>query len=428
MTICFSTYGVKLSVSDLPTIDIAHTVELYYLEGSFPYNVPPWIASAAGMTYVDFVSTVAGLGVWDTVTNTKFSVQFMASSYIGSLLPNISSDGTIVWNNKAQIVVTYPLIEDEWVSSRHIATTNGGAYSSLANWLKQKEVDYATFQPVTVVFPTSQFIQSVSIYTQIFNNNGLGSVILKPKNSYSFMDDVILQLSNQGCSLGAFLQVYGSAFSYLSSTNTQPLSTLNLVKGTATYNKVSKWYKALSLCYKTAYQKVAKAKKNDGASYFLTLIPACYNSSHAYIYATPTSVYNITLLNASQQASPVLYRTVVPLPGKQGIPTIVFGFYEWLLFGLAVFCLCTGSYYYMTRFVYKKVRRRVSFEGDRIAAKTVEAIVVSEEDTINSHNYFYRSQSHKQDLHHTHQQQQHHQGTFFGWMMGTNSKHYGGGG
>ena len=226
------------------------------------------------------------------------------------------------------------------------------------------------------------------------------------------MDDVISQLNSQGCSLGAFLQVYGSAFSYLS-TSSKPLIPLNLVKGTDTYIKVSKWYKSLGICYRNAFQKVAMAKKNDGASYFLTLIPTCYNGTYAYVYASPTSVYNISLLNSTQQPSPVLYRTIVPLPGKQGIPHIVFGVYEWILFAMAVLCLCTGSYYYMTRFVYKKVRRRVSFEGDRIAAKTVQAIVVSEEDEINSHNYFYRNHSQSEEVHK-------HGGelTFFEWLTG----------
>jgi hypothetical protein len=72
------------------------------------------------LTYQEYSTTHAGLGVWDITTGDKFSIEFVAVNYTGALFPMITDDNQIIWNNAAKVVVTNPLVQNNWVNSRLI--------------------------------------------------------------------------------------------------------------------------------------------------------------------------------------------------------------------------------------------------------------------------------------------------------------------
>jgi hypothetical protein len=113
-------------VSDLPFIDYAHNVEFHFLATSFPYNTDQSMTNllAGIISGTELTALHTGLGVWDTSTDTKFSIQFVPKDYLNTLLPSVS-DGNIVWDNSGFIAVTSPLVEGNWKESRLVATTSG---------------------------------------------------------------------------------------------------------------------------------------------------------------------------------------------------------------------------------------------------------------------------------------------------------------
>ena len=110
------------------------------------------------------------MGVWDTTANVKFSIDYLANSYLGGFFPTTSNGiAGFQWNNQASIVITNPIIENNWVNSRLIASASGVAYSDFVSWLQENENQYPYYQPSTVSFATEQE------YTNNSNNVPLGS-------------------------------------------------------------------------------------------------------------------------------------------------------------------------------------------------------------------------------------------------------------
>ncbi len=169
------------------------------------------------MSFTEYATTQAGLGVWDTTTDVKLSIQFVANDYIGSLLPELrvaagtgGSNGYIHWNNTGKIVITSPLAEDQWINSRHISSSSGVAYQDLVTYLIENFQDFSIYQPVSVVRPSSEkkFNASSSSSLQGNTDTGIGTIVIVPQNSYSFLNAMLKNLANFGCNLKTFLQVY----------------------------------------------------------------------------------------------------------------------------------------------------------------------------------------------------------------------------
>ena len=54
----------------------------------------------AGKNFQKYAITHAGLGVWDTNSDEKFTIEFVSSDYVGALLPGFDdANHKLVWNN-----------------------------------------------------------------------------------------------------------------------------------------------------------------------------------------------------------------------------------------------------------------------------------------------------------------------------------------
>jgi len=92
-------------------------------------------STTAGSAYNSYGTAHAGLGIWDTTSDVKFTIEFVSIDYVGGLLPE-TSNGEIIWKNVGSVVITDPVVDANWVSSRLITTTIGSAYSQLITFLK----------------------------------------------------------------------------------------------------------------------------------------------------------------------------------------------------------------------------------------------------------------------------------------------------
>lgn len=88
-------------------------------------------------------------------------------------------------------------------------------------------------------------------------------------------------------------------------------------------------YSDLTTCYNSVFQETEQQTSN-GAQYFLTSVSDCYGD-YAYVYASPSSVYNLSLANVSngQYVTPLLNQYIYNLPpGEVFFPISIFA---WLL-------------------------------------------------------------------------------------------------
>ena len=120
-------------VPDLPFIEYAHPVEFHFLLSSLPYNTGPSLAALFSQISVgtELPSFHVGLGIWDTFSDTKISVEFVPNNMLSCLLPKLT-DGKIVWDNSGFVAVTNPMSSStssaysgSWRESRLVSTSSG---------------------------------------------------------------------------------------------------------------------------------------------------------------------------------------------------------------------------------------------------------------------------------------------------------------
>lgn len=98
-------------------------------------------SDAAGVPFLEYSATHAGLGIWDTTTDKKFTVQFVSTNFVGALLPVLTpvagtNSGYIQWNNSGMIVYSDTMQSSDWLSSLRVATGTGVAYADLVSYLQ----------------------------------------------------------------------------------------------------------------------------------------------------------------------------------------------------------------------------------------------------------------------------------------------------
>jgi len=267
------------------------------------------IRAAAGPSFIQYATTHAGLGVWDLTNGVKLTIEFVANDYTGALLPQLLvSSNSLYWNNSGSIAVTNPINENNWVNSRHVASSTGVAYADLRNYLLGNYKTFNTYQPVTVV-KTS--------YNDLLNGTvSQASVVVDAQDSYWFVNNLVQNLADFGCETETFIQTYASSFDYFTSSS----SSASLVQWSSTSvppSSVFDWFVALDACYTDKYNSAVNAK--SGAQLFLIAIQSCYGS-YAYVYQSPTSVYNISLIDVETTAN-YTYRTPALLRYKYKLPT-----------------------------------------------------------------------------------------------------------
>ena len=95
-------------------------------------------------------------------------------------------------------------------------STGGVAYSNFVNYLQENVGLFTTYQPVTVAFLPPEVL-NLNNYTVLGSSVFASAHIsLPPFNSYAAVDLWVNQLANYGCDVAAYLQIYGSAFVYVS--------------------------------------------------------------------------------------------------------------------------------------------------------------------------------------------------------------------
>eukprot|EP01038_Epipyxis_sp_PR26KG_P007787 gene7787-10578_t len=384
---CSSIY----TIYDAPSLSLSDQVEIYYLEASFPYNTPPSIKNAAGSSFDTYAVTHGGLGVWDQTTNVKFSIEFVSNDYIGGLIPT-TSNGQLIWENQASIIITSPLVEDNWSNSRLITITTGAAYSQLITYLQNNINSFTVYQPVSVIYINESLYNS-SMKNDITVNDltDIGSLLVTPTSSFTFLDIMVSQLASYGCDLQSFLQIYASAFNYLSNKpklnlNTQVVSWSS--SGTVN-SQVYQWFSDLNDCYTTVFDETVT--NGEGAEYFLQAVQKCYSHT-AYVYKSSTSVYNISLANYTdnliEYSSPILSQYVYILPSSSSNDNEQLSIMDWFMIVLFILCVLFGIVYFLNRLFGKKQRRRVSFEGERIASNAVNNISANAGDNHDEKQYY----------------------------------------
>ncbi len=120
----------QFSVSQIPDYAAGDSLEIYFLESPFPFNAPESIQvkafiqiervykltdifffflivtqELAGRTFNEFALIHSGIGLWHLESDEKISIEFYADNYVDSLFPVIAGNGSLVWNNKGDIVV-----------------------------------------------------------------------------------------------------------------------------------------------------------------------------------------------------------------------------------------------------------------------------------------------------------------------------------
>lgn len=246
------------------------------------------IRSGAGASFNKYGVAHAGLGVWDTTTDDKYTIEFVSNSYVGALLPNLT-DNDISWNNAATVSIS-DLNENDWLNSRLITTTSGSVYSQLITYLQNNRVKYSVYQPITSFYLNFTELNTSKTYTTD-DIQTTGDVLVKPINSFSFVDDLVQQLSNYGCDMEAFLNIYATSFNYVSGTP-EMLTPISWPAGQPDQTVYS-WYSNLTECYNQKFN--ISSQSEDGAQDFLVLLKECYPpNSIGYFYQSATSVYAVS--------------------------------------------------------------------------------------------------------------------------------------
>lgn len=326
------------------------------------------IRKAAGSAFTSYATNHAGLGIWDTTTDDKFSIEFVSNNYVGALFPDLSVQGEIHWQNQASIVIRWPVNDTEWLTSRLITTTIGSAYSQLIDYLQDHRDEFQSYQPITGLFVNETRLAKST--TSLTNNEiyGLGKVVVASRDSYWFVDNLIYQLGSYGCDLDTFLQVYASSSNYLTKSLAAP-TVVNWNSLSSPPTEVYEWYSSLYTCYNEVYD--ATVSNGGGAQYFLQAVQACYaNSSSAYLFKTNTSVYNLSLLDPSVSATYgtlLLAQYVYHLPPDDDGDNEKLTALDYIMIALAAIAVIGGLGYFLYKFFGKKKRRHISFEGERVA-------------------------------------------------------------
>jgi hypothetical protein len=181
--------------------------------------------------------------------------------------------------------------ENGWDNSRHISSATGVAYAELKSFLQS--TSHTKYQPVTVLAATSRDI--------INGTFAITKSIIEAQNAYWFVKHTIQNLASFGCIIESFIPTYASGVIYISREKFIP----QIVHWDGDDNSrlhVYSWYDKLQKCF-LEKARLSVASKT-GAEIFLESLQSCYlEHSYAYIYASPTSVYNITLLSITPPAA-----------------------------------------------------------------------------------------------------------------------------
>ena len=263
-----------------------------------------------GSNFHQYATTHAGLGIWDKSNGVKLTIEFVADNFISAFFPLFINDPikTIQWNNSGTVIVTIPMDENGWDNSRHISSATGVAYTELKSFL-QSHV-HTIYQPITII--------EASINDIINGTFSVSKTTIQSQNSYWFVSHTIQNLASFGCSIESFIPTSASGIFYITPQKITPEIIFWDIDESTRLN-VYNWYLELQSCYLEKAQHILQTR--TGAELFLKSLQLCFfKHSYAYIYASPNSVYNITLLSVTSNA-PTVTKTIITTPSLRSLET-----------------------------------------------------------------------------------------------------------
>lgn len=176
--------------------------------------------TTAGTSFTKYAISHAGLGIWDTTTDEKFTTEFISNNYVGALLPTThESSGMLSWENAASVVFTTPTENSDWLNSQLVCTTTGALYSQLIDYIKDNIALFETFQPVEVIYINASSVNTSSSNSYTYSSDAMsnsGDIKVAPKDSFWFVHTLLTQLGDYGCDIEGFLQIYATSYQYIS--------------------------------------------------------------------------------------------------------------------------------------------------------------------------------------------------------------------
>ena len=199
----------------------------------------------AGEVFQKYYITHAGLGVWDTTKNYKFTIEFICQDYIGALFPSTNTTAdSLIWQNTGSVVVTTPTDDQDWLNSQLVSVTTGVAYNQLISYIQANMKLFEVYQPIQVVYKNfTQFSNTDSVNSTQDSSTDLN---VPTTESFWFVNLLINQLSTYGATVESYLTVYATSCEYISQYSTA----VPVVEVTA---EVVAWYAQLWECYNTQY-------------------------------------------------------------------------------------------------------------------------------------------------------------------------------
>lgn len=220
----------------------------------------------AGESFEKYGITHAGIGVWDTTSDQKFTIEFISEDYVGALLPDFDDDTqSLVWKNQGQVVFTVPTSNKNWLNSQLICDTSGVAYNQLVTYIEDNIDLFASFQPVEVVYYNASLLSNATEYTNTELDKS-GHLKVAKTDSFFFVNKIVHLLTDYGADTESFLQIYGTAYQYISRYN-EAAGVVSWSADGPANTEVYQWYQALSACYQDVYD--ATVNNGEGAEYFL---------------------------------------------------------------------------------------------------------------------------------------------------------------
>jgi hypothetical protein len=296
----------------------------------------------AGDIFQKYYITHAGLGVWDTTSDVKFSIEFVSENYVGALLPGFNDDDeTLTWENGGTVVFTTPTQASDWLNSQLVCVTTGVAYNQLITFIEDNLDMYAKFQPVEVVWYNETL--SGAFNSSDYTSNDLifsGDLKVAKTESFWFVNTLINQLSTYGATVEAYLTVYATSFQYLSRSDVAP-AVVSWAAGQPANADVFRWYKALSTCYDAEFAKAQDSQL--GGQYFLDvslLCLLCLLAAHFLACCSPASILSSLHSICRPRGLPALFPSIQPLMNHPNCVSLQCAYFQ-LLKG------CYGDYAYV---------------------------------------------------------------------------------
>jgi hypothetical protein len=397
--------------SVFPTdIAVSHIIEFYALESAAPSNLKDASDYSANILLGGLSGTHSGVGVYNTNTGAKFSIELLQSNgdYGRLFFPDLTqltkscNNSAEVWGNHGEIVVTNPIDPTLWTTSTRFATGNGQAYTQIIKWIQGLSQDTLLLQPINVVYDAEQtagrpgsMTGSPSLVTEF------GPVVVKASDSYAFTKRIIDYSAYIGCNMGTFAPFIRNTISYVATSGIPDngLKVISLIDNAA--NEPARTY---AITWFTCMQDCSKnvIPTSAGIVNFAQQVRVCYVNcgfGKTYLYRDATSVWqapedSITLANGVSLGAPLLLRVAdYTLPQAEVRDPLQFDTLDLVLYGtslgIALLYVVAGLYY---RLVRKKERRRLSIAAEGVAEAGAEAFGKDEaisETSATIARYFY---------------------------------------